>query len=80
MSFAEEIKSVRLESLMSQEAFAHNLGVAFGTVNRWESGKTLPTMDTMVAILKFCEARGFERQAMYNSWRIDKENRKRDKE
>ncbi len=79
MSFAEEIKNVRLESLLSQEALAHRLGVAFGTVNRWEAGRTLPTMDTMVSILKFCEERGYDRQVMYNSWRQDKESRKNGK-
>ena len=79
MSFAEEIKNIRLESLLSQESFAHKIGVAFGTVNRWEAGRTLPTMDTMVAILQFCEEKGYDRQLMYNSWKEDREKRRSDK-
>ena len=42
MSFSKEIKTLRQECLLSQEAFAKELGVSFATVNRWEMGKTQP--------------------------------------
>ena len=69
MSFAEEIKNIRLESLLSQESFAHKIGVAFGTVNRWEAGRTLPTMQNMSAIMEFCEAHGIDKERLFKSWK-----------
>ena len=42
MGFSEKIKTLRQECLLSQEAFAKELGVSFATVNRWEMGKTQP--------------------------------------
>ncbi len=39
MGFSEKIKNLRQERLLSQEAFAKELGVSFATVNRWETGK-----------------------------------------
>ena len=42
MSFAKEIKEIRQKCFLSQNAFANELGVSFSTVNRWETGKTIP--------------------------------------
>ncbi len=44
MNYAEAIKRLRNKMLMTQTEFANMLGVSFGTVNRWESGKFEPTM------------------------------------
>lgn len=57
MSFSKDIKAIRQKSLMSQEAFAKELGVAFTTVNRWESGKCKPTYRTMKLIDDYCKKR-----------------------
>ena len=54
MSFAKTIKEVRQKCIMSQEEFATTLGVSFSTVNRWESGKSLPNYQTMKKIKEFC--------------------------
>lgn len=54
MNFSENIKLIRQKSLLSQEAFAKELGVSFATVNRWESGKTKPTYKTMKLIDEYC--------------------------
>ena len=43
MSFSYDIKVIRQNSLLSQEAFAQVLGVSFTTVNRWEAGKSKPS-------------------------------------
>ena len=43
MIFAELVKNLRHKCLLSQEAFAKEIGVSFATVNRWETGKTKPT-------------------------------------
>ena len=56
MGFCEEIREIRQECFLSQEAFAKELGVSFATVNRWESGKTKPTYKTMKLIDDFCKS------------------------
>ena len=38
----EEIRQLREELNMTQENFAHEIGVTFATVNRWENGRTTP--------------------------------------
>lgn len=58
MDFSQRIKEIRQESFMSQEDFAKELGVSFSTVNRWETGKTLPNYKTMKKISDFCKDRG----------------------
>lgn len=55
MSFAKNIKVVRQKSLLSQETFAKALGVSFTTVNRWETGKSMPSYKTMKLIDDFCK-------------------------
>ena len=55
MTFCEAIKKIRQDCLLSQEAFAKELGVAFTTVNRWETGKAKPTYKTMKLINQFCQ-------------------------
>jgi len=54
MSFSSEIKAVRQKVLLSQEAFAKELGVSFTTVNRWESGKCRPSYKTLRQISDYC--------------------------
>ena len=39
---AEQVKNLRKQLGLSQEAFAERLGVSFATVNRWENGKAKP--------------------------------------
>lgn len=36
------IKQLRDDLNMTQENFAHEIGVTFATVNRWENGRTTP--------------------------------------
>lgn len=43
MTYAEAIKKLRNKMILTQTEFAELLGVTFGTVNRWESGKYKPT-------------------------------------
>lgn len=60
MSFSKEIKILRQECLLSQEAFAKELGVSFATVNRWETGKTQPTYKALRTIREYCEKNNVE--------------------
>ncbi len=39
----EEVKKLREGLGLTQEQLAHELGVSFATVNRWENGKRSPT-------------------------------------
>lgn len=55
MNFSDAIKTVRQKALLSQEDFAKQLGVSHSTVNRWETGKTLPNYKTMKRIGIFCK-------------------------
>jgi len=36
------IRELRQNLNMTQENFAHEIGVTFATVNRWENGRTQP--------------------------------------
>ena len=55
MSFAEDIKRIRLSAILTQEEFAKEVGVAFATVNRWETGKAKPTIKAMMLIDEYCK-------------------------
>ena len=55
MGFAEDIKKLRLSAIMTQEDFAKELGVSFATVNRWETGKSKPTIKAMKLIDEYCK-------------------------
>lgn len=39
----EQIKAIRMSLGLTQEAFAHFLGVSFPTINRWENGACKPS-------------------------------------
>ena len=54
MSFAEAIKNMRIKALLSQNKLAEILHVSTGTINRWENGKTRPTITAMNNIKAFC--------------------------
>ncbi len=44
MAYKEAVKKLRLNMLMTQEEFAKLLDVSFATINRWETGKYIPTI------------------------------------
>ena len=55
MKFSRVIKDIRIKALLSQAAFAKEIGVSFSTVNRWEMGKAKPRYDALKRIKTFCE-------------------------
>ena len=55
MSFAEDIKKLRLSAILTQEEFAKEVGVSFATVNRLETGKSKPTIKAMRLIDEYCK-------------------------
>ena len=44
MTYKAVVKKLRLKMLMTQEEFAILLDVSFATINRWETGKYIPTI------------------------------------
>jgi len=44
---SDQIKAIRSQLRMSQQAFAAAIGVSFATVNRWENGKAKPQKDRL---------------------------------
>ena len=46
---SEQIKKARQKAFLSQDAFAKELGVAYSTINRWETGKSKPNLSAMKA-------------------------------
>lgn len=55
MEFSRIIKDIRIKVLLSQAAFAKEIGVSFSTVNRWEMGKAKPRYDALKRIKAFSE-------------------------
>lgn len=60
MEFKDQVKCVRKKLYLSQEMMAKELGVAFATVNRWESGRCKPNYKAQKAFADFCAKRSVE--------------------
>ena len=54
-TFPKLVKEVRRQLGISQEELAHELGVSFATINRWENGKTAPFKLARAQFDTFCE-------------------------
>ena len=72
MKFSNGIKEIRKQCLMSQSDFAKELGVSFSTVNRWETGKTLPTYKAMKNIEMFCAQYNIGFENFKEAWKEEK--------
>ena len=68
MSFSEELKQVRKRAFLSQQGFAKAVNVSFSTVNRWETGKTMPNLSAMKNIKAFCETNQMDFSALEQEW------------
>lgn len=54
-TFSDNVKELRTQLNMSQEELAHELGVSFATVNRWENEKTTPSRLARTQFNIFCK-------------------------
>ncbi|MBD3391230.1 MAG: helix-turn-helix domain-containing protein [Chitinivibrionales bacterium] len=54
-AFPKLVKQVRNKLGLSQEELAHELGVSFATINRWENGKTIPFKLARRQFATFCD-------------------------
>ena len=57
-NMSEFIRHLRRQLGMTQEEFAHSLGITVGTVNRWENGRFRPSKLAKATILEFARRHG----------------------
>ena len=50
-----KIKKIRQSLGLTQEEFAHRLGVTLCTVNRWENNKSVPSRLALLQLERFAE-------------------------
>lgn len=60
MTFAEKVKKVRAELLISQKDLAQAIGVSYVTVSRWESQGLQPSFLTEKKFEAFYKSKGIE--------------------
>lgn len=60
MTYKEAVKKLRLKMLMTQDEFAKLLDVSFATINRWETGKYVPTIKVRRKLRPYFEKYNFE--------------------
>jgi DNA-binding transcriptional regulator YiaG len=73
MDISEAIKNVRLESILSQDAFAKEIGVSQITITRWETGKSVPNYSAMKRLLAYCEQNNINGKELSDLWRSKNE-------
>lgn len=55
MEFKDKILYVRAKLNISQMELANKLNVSFSTINRWETGKVMPTRKAKLTLDIFCK-------------------------
>lgn len=55
MEMKDKLLFIRAKMNMSQESLARVIGVSFATINRWERGRTVPSLRYQVSIENFCK-------------------------
>ena len=58
--FEFDIRELRRNLRMTQEEFAHTLGITVATVNRWENGHAKPSKLARRALERLAQARSPE--------------------
>lgn len=66
MNYALLIKEIRDELLLTQTELAEILNVSFASVNRWENGRTEPTIKTKRRIKELCIKNNIEMERKVN--------------
>ena len=60
MFLPQKIKEIRLRNFLSQDEFAKRLGVSYATVNRWETGKTVPNIKALKKLDDYCKTENID--------------------
>ena len=50
------IADLRKDKKLTQTELARELGVSFSTINRWETGKVVPTRKAVIAFEIYCQS------------------------
>ena len=61
---SELVRALRRELKMTQEEFAHELGITVGTVNRWENGRFRPSKLARATLCEFASRHGLSLEAL----------------
>lgn len=69
--YQKMVISLRNKLVLSQEEMAKKLGVSFASVNRWETGRNLPTIKAKRKIIDLCKKNGVQ---LYEKEDVEKEN------
>ena len=62
MTFPEVLKSIRKQCNYTQEQFARELNVSFSTINRWENGRSVPSVLAKIQLLEYCKRKCIDEQ------------------
>lgn len=62
MTFAEILKSIRKQCKYTQEQFARELNISFSTINRWENGRSTPSILAKMQLLEYCKRKCIDEQ------------------
>ena len=60
MTFGEAVLKLRSERRISQRQLANELNVSFTSINRWETGRTMPNKMTVFVIRQYCINHGLD--------------------
>jgi putative transcriptional regulator len=60
----ELVRTLRRELKLTQEEFAHELGITVGTVNRWENGRFRPSKLARATLTDFARRHGIALDAI----------------
>ena len=58
LKFSEKVTYARMHLLLTQEAFAKELGVSYATICRWEKDNREPQIVSQGKFYAFCESKG----------------------
>lgn len=65
MTINDIVKNVREQLNITQEQLAHELGISFSTINRWENGHTSPSKLAKVRLIGFCYSNNISEEVIY---------------
>lgn len=68
MPLSSVLKITRQKAFLSQEAFARELKVSVSTINRWETGKSKPSLNAMKELKAFCQQHSLNYEDIEADW------------
>lgn len=68
MQLSIALRTIRQKAFMTQECFAHEVGVTASTINRWEHGKAKPNLTAMKNLKSFCEKNSLDYGLIETAW------------